>query len=143
MDEIDSRLLQIEEEKLRCFQENTNDPDAQLLMSLLPFLKDIPKHRTLLVRVKLQQVLIDKKAAISSAVQFDNSDSSQYNVDFSVPQNHSIELQQSISILPQQLSDAIQKLPREVTREFADCESVDCRGGEVRGAGAGVITRLL
>ncbi|CAH0728200.1 unnamed protein product, partial [Brenthis ino] len=59
-DEIDTRLLQIEEEKLKCFRESTNDPDAQFLMSLLPFLKDIPKHRKLIVRAKLQQVFIDE-----------------------------------------------------------------------------------
>ncbi|CAB3224858.1 unnamed protein product [Arctia plantaginis] len=81
-DEIDIRLLQIEEEKLKCFQESANDPDAQL-MSLLPFLKDIPKHRKLMVRAKLQQVLIDEQNAISSAVLFDSSsDSTQYSVDF-------------------------------------------------------------
>lgn len=36
-DDIDTRLLQIEEEKLKCFQKSANDPDAQFLMSLLPF----------------------------------------------------------------------------------------------------------
>lgn len=107
-DEIDTRLLQIEEEKLKCFQERANDPDAQFLMSLLPFLKDIPKHRKLIVRAKLQQVLIDEQNAISSAVLFDSSsDSTQYSVDFSMPQKNSSQgqMQQSLNILPQQLSD--------------------------------------
>lgn len=108
-DEIDTRLLQIEEEKLKCFQESANDPDAQFLMSLLPFLKDIPKHRKLMVRAKLQQILIDEQNAISSAVLFDSSsDSTQYSVDFSMQQKNSSQgqMQQSLNILPQQqLSD--------------------------------------
>ncbi|XP_022830914.1 uncharacterized protein LOC111359557 [Spodoptera litura] len=52
--------LQIEENNLKCFPEITYDSDAQFLMSLLPFLKDIPKHRKLHVRAKLQQVFIDE-----------------------------------------------------------------------------------
>lgn len=101
-DEIDTRLLQIEEGKLKCFQESANDPDAQFLLSLLPFLKDIPKH---MVRTKLQQVLIDEQDAASSAVLFDSSALSEYNVNFSMPQNNSTQeqSQQSLSILPQQM----------------------------------------
>ncbi|KAK5639358.1 hypothetical protein RI129_011850 [Pyrocoelia pectoralis] len=53
-DEIDTRLLEIEEEKLKCFQGSATDLDAQFLMSRLPFLKDIPKHRKLMVRANLQ-----------------------------------------------------------------------------------------
>ena len=62
---IDNRLLQIEEEKLRLYQESANDPDAQFLLSLLPFLKEVPKHRKLLVRSQLQQVLINEQCNTS------------------------------------------------------------------------------
>lgn len=85
-DEIDIRLLQIEEEKLKCFQKSSNDSDVQFLMSLLPFLKDIPKHRKLMVRAKLQQVLMDEQYFITSEGLYDNSnDLTQYSVNFSGP----------------------------------------------------------
>jgi len=87
-DDIDTRLLQIEEEKLKCFQKSANDPDAQFLMSLLPFLKDIPKHRKLMVRAKLQQVLMDEQHSITSVGLYDNSsDSSQYSVFQQLPED--------------------------------------------------------
>lgn len=93
-DEIDDRLLQIEEEKLKCFQGNANDPDAQFLMSLLPFLKDIPTHRKLIVRTKIQQVLIEEQTAALSPVLFESSeDSTQYSVDFNMPQNNTTTIQ--------------------------------------------------
>lgn len=93
-DEIDDRLLQIEEEKLKCFQGNANDPDAQFLMSLLPFLKDIPTHRKLIVRTKIQQVLIEEQSAALSPVLFESSeDSTQYSVDFNMPQNNTTTIQ--------------------------------------------------
>ncbi|KAL4152870.1 hypothetical protein QTP88_000703 [Uroleucon formosanum] len=86
--DIDTRLLQIEEEKLKCFQKSANDPDAQFLMSLLPFLKDIPKHRKLMVRAKLQQVLMDEQHSITSVGLYDNSsDSSQYSVFQQLPED--------------------------------------------------------
>lgn len=66
--EIDAKLLEIEEEKLQYFKKSANDPDAQFLMSLLPFLKDIPKHRKLIVRSRLEQVLIDEQNAHASSV---------------------------------------------------------------------------
>lgn len=40
----------------------------QFLMSLLPFLKEIPKNRKLIVRSRLQQVLIDEQNANASSV---------------------------------------------------------------------------
>jgi hypothetical protein len=87
-DDIDTRLLQIEEEKLKCFQKSANDPDVQFLMSLLPFLKDIPKHRKLMVRAKLQQVLMDEQHSITSVGIYDNSsDSSQYSVFQQLPED--------------------------------------------------------
>lgn len=105
-DEIDAKLLQIEEKKLKYFQENANDPDTQFLMSLLPFLKDVPKHRKLMVRAKLQQVFIDEQNSTSSSVQFDySSDSSQYSVHPPMPQHISTQgqSQQSTSLLQEQL----------------------------------------
>lgn len=60
-DDIDNRLLESEEDPLKCFKGNANNSDAQFLMSLLPFLEDIPKHRKLMVRTKIQQVLIDEQ----------------------------------------------------------------------------------
>lgn len=77
-DEIDARLLQIEEEKLKCIQKSANDPDAQFLMSLLPFLKDVPKHRKLMVRSKLQQVLMDEQHSLAAGLYDSSSDSTQY-----------------------------------------------------------------
>lgn len=60
--------MEIEEEKLQYFKKSANDPDAQFLMSLLPFLKEIPKNRKLIVRSRLQQVLIDEQNAHASSV---------------------------------------------------------------------------
>ncbi|XP_063226868.1 uncharacterized protein LOC134533313 [Bacillus rossius redtenbacheri] len=65
-DEIDEKLLQIEEKKLHCFQETLNDSDSQFLMSLAPYLKELPKHRKLVARAKLQQVLIDEQNLLLS-----------------------------------------------------------------------------
>lgn len=110
-DEIDDRLLQIEEEKLKCLQGNANDPDAQFLMSLLPFLKDIPKHRKLMVRTKIQQVLIEEQTAALSPVVFESSeDSTQYSVDFNMPQNNTTTIQgksQEASDRPQILTEGV------------------------------------
>lgn len=76
-DEIDEKLLQIEEQKLKYWQESVNDSDAQFLMSLLPFLKDLPQRRKLIVRAKIQQVLIDEQNALSTPQYDFSSDSSQ------------------------------------------------------------------
>ncbi|XP_063538080.1 uncharacterized protein LOC134747385 [Cydia strobilella] len=60
------------EEKKR-IEENfpPNDHDAQFLMSLWPFLKDVPKNRKLMVRSKLQQVLIDEQNEVAPAVKLE------------------------------------------------------------------------
>lgn len=58
--EIDQRLLEIEEKKLEYFQ-HSQDSNVQFLMSLLPFLHQIPKSRQLIVRTKLMQVLMDEQ----------------------------------------------------------------------------------
>ncbi|XP_063384719.1 transcription factor Adf-1-like [Cydia fagiglandana] len=50
-----------------------NDHDAQFLMSLWPFLKDVPKNRKLMVRNKLQQVLIDEQNDVAPAVKVEYS----------------------------------------------------------------------
>ncbi|XP_044729187.1 uncharacterized protein LOC123292538 [Chrysoperla carnea] len=47
--------------RILCVEEHGNDADAQFLMSLLPFLKEVPHDRKLLVRAKLQQVFIDEQ----------------------------------------------------------------------------------
>lgn len=65
--------MQIEEEKLKCFQKSENDPDAQFLVSLLPFLKCLPKDRKLMAQAKLQQILMDELHSTTSAGLFDNS----------------------------------------------------------------------
>uniref|UniRef100_A0A1Y1M5B6 BESS domain-containing protein n=1 Tax=Photinus pyralis TaxID=7054 RepID=A0A1Y1M5B6_PHOPY len=62
--DIDEKLLEIEEKKLKYFERNTNDDDYQFLMSLLPYLKDVSKTRKLIVRAKLQQVLIDEQTDV-------------------------------------------------------------------------------
>ncbi|XP_061716981.1 uncharacterized protein LOC133524846 [Cydia pomonella] len=64
-----------EERKLSRIEESfpTNDHDAQFLMSLWPFLKDVPKHRKLMVRTKLQQVLIDEQNEVAPAVKVEYS----------------------------------------------------------------------
>lgn len=57
-------FLQIEKEKLKLFAGNAaakEDSDYQFLMSLLPFLRNIPFHRKLIVRHKLQQVFIEEE----------------------------------------------------------------------------------
>lgn len=56
----DQELLQIKKKKFKYNGKNTNESDVQFLMSLIPFLKDIPKSRKLIVRGKLQQVFIDE-----------------------------------------------------------------------------------
>ncbi|XP_026741245.1 uncharacterized protein LOC113503463 [Trichoplusia ni] len=72
--EVDQTLLEIEHEKFRLYQQNVNDPDAQFLMSLLPFLKDVPKHRKLIVRTKLHEVLINEESAFASSAQIEDSE---------------------------------------------------------------------
>lgn len=82
-DDIDRKLLQIEEEKLKCLQQNNNDSDAHFLSSLLPFLKDVPKHRKLIVQTKLMQVLIDEQNNVPPVVELSycsNSTQSQNSV---------------------------------------------------------------
>lgn len=72
--EVDQTLLEIEHEKFRLYQQNVNDPDAQFLMSLLPFLKDVPKHRKLIVRTKLHEVLINEESAFASSAHIEDSE---------------------------------------------------------------------
>lgn len=67
----DDHCLQVESKKLKSFTSNScsiEDSDYQFLLSLLPFLKNVPSHRKLTVRHKLQQVFIDEEqlAAIAS-----------------------------------------------------------------------------
>jgi hypothetical protein len=57
-------FIQIEKEKLKLFAGNAavkEDSDYQFLMSLLPFLKNVPFDRKLTVRHKLQEVFIEEE----------------------------------------------------------------------------------
>ncbi|CAH0588203.1 unnamed protein product [Chrysodeixis includens] len=74
--EFDKNLLEMEHEKFRLYQQNVNDPDAQFLMSLLPFLKDVPRHRKLHVRTKLHEVLINEESAFASGADLEEQDDS-------------------------------------------------------------------
>lgn len=60
-DEMGIKLSEIKQEKSRLFRQSAKDPDAQFLMSLLPYLKKIPKYRNLYVRSKLLDVLIKEQ----------------------------------------------------------------------------------
>ncbi|KAL1516667.1 hypothetical protein ABEB36_000550 [Hypothenemus hampei] len=61
LDDIETQHeLQVEKKRLKCFEEIPDNSDAQFLMSLLPYLNDIPKQHKLIVRGKLQKVLIDE-----------------------------------------------------------------------------------
>lgn len=42
----------------------TEDDNYQFLVSLLPYLRDVPKHRKLIVRHRLQKVLIDEENTV-------------------------------------------------------------------------------
>lgn len=59
---VQKRVLQklniINEKK---FKNHEEDENYQFLMSLLPYLRDVPKHRKLTVRHKLQKVFIDEE----------------------------------------------------------------------------------
>ncbi|XP_063623009.1 uncharacterized protein LOC134795107 [Cydia splendana] len=70
---VKRRRVSTEERKQ--FEESfaPNDHDAQFLMSLWPFLKDVPKNRKLMVRNKLQQVLIDEQNDVATAVKVEYS----------------------------------------------------------------------
>lgn len=104
LDDIDTRMLKIEEKKLKCIQESANDPDAQFLMSLLPYLKDIPKNLQLMVRTKLLQVFIDEQNASPAPELSYSSDSTQYSViNFSGSQNNLPQSQQFVSNVPQNI----------------------------------------
>lgn len=61
---MDSQFLDIENEKLKVFSEYDklkHDSKYQFLISLLSFLKAIPRNRQLIVRNRLQQVLIEEQ----------------------------------------------------------------------------------
>lgn len=67
----DDHCLQVQSKKLKSFTSNScsiEDSDCQFLLSLLPFLRNVPSNRKLTVRHKLQQVFIDEEqmAAIAS-----------------------------------------------------------------------------
>ncbi|KAG8305389.1 hypothetical protein J6590_070698 [Homalodisca vitripennis] len=64
VDVSDAHFLEIEKAKLKLFETSAslkNDSEHQFLISLLPYLKNIPASRQLQVRNKLQQVLIDEQ----------------------------------------------------------------------------------
>lgn len=44
----------------------SDDSDYHFLMSLLPFLKEIPQHRKLALRMRLQQVIYDEQASTNA-----------------------------------------------------------------------------
>lgn len=60
MSDFDDKLLRIEEEKLKLFKQNTQDSEMQFLMSLHPFLKQIPSSRRLAVRANIMQFLMNE-----------------------------------------------------------------------------------
>lgn len=60
MSDFDDKLLRIEEEKLKLFKQNTQDSEMQFLMSLHPFLKQIPSSRQLAVRANIMQFLMNE-----------------------------------------------------------------------------------
>ncbi|KAG8233818.1 hypothetical protein J437_LFUL008039, partial [Ladona fulva] len=60
------KLLEIEEKKLLAYQQRKSnlldeDADFHFLMSLLPYLRKVPKQRKMLVRTKLQQIFCDEE----------------------------------------------------------------------------------
>lgn len=67
--EMDEEFLAIEKRKLQMIADNQsmkNDSDFQFLVSLHPYLKNVPPHRKLLIRNKLQQVFIDEEERTST-----------------------------------------------------------------------------
>lgn len=59
------KLVMLEQEKIQMFKERNyasrnEDPDYHFLMSLLPFLQQIPDERKMIVRTKLQQVFCEE-----------------------------------------------------------------------------------
>lgn len=61
---VDDKFLEIEKAKLEIMSQRKNredsDSEHQFLMSLLPFLKAVPRNRQMMVRNKLQQVFVDE-----------------------------------------------------------------------------------
>lgn len=68
------RLLQIEEQKLSCFQQSSQkredlveDDDYHFVISLIPYMKQLPTYRKMVVRTKFQQILADEHEALHSS----------------------------------------------------------------------------
>lgn len=60
---FDEEIPEIETKKVKYLEDKTirtQDEDYHFLMSLLPYLHDIPKSRKLLVRKKIMDVVIDE-----------------------------------------------------------------------------------
>lgn len=62
---IEEKFLELEEKKLKYFENNAADDDYLFLMSLLPYLKSVSLSRKLTVRTQLQQVLINEQMSSS------------------------------------------------------------------------------
>lgn len=63
LSKFDEKILEIENKKAKYLEEKTTrtqDGDYQFLMSLLPFLHDIPKERKLFVRKKMMDVVMNE-----------------------------------------------------------------------------------
>ena len=61
----DEKLLEIENKKLSFFQErahNVEDSDYQFLVSLLPYLHEVPAQNKLRVRMEMMNVLLTEQA---------------------------------------------------------------------------------
>lgn len=63
--DVDKEYLDIEKKKLKLFESrsadiSSNDPDRHFLMSLIPYMKEVPRNRKLLVQQKLLQVFVDE-----------------------------------------------------------------------------------
>lgn len=69
--DIEHRMLALEEEKLNIFKQRkveadiTNDYDYHFLLGLLPHFKNVKPERKLLVQVQLQQVLLNELTSYS------------------------------------------------------------------------------
>lgn len=83
---MEDKFLEIEKAKLEIFSQCKNreesDSERQFLMSLLPFLKAVPRNRQMLVRSKLQQVFVEEEEL--STIQM-NGPSCRYNETISPP----------------------------------------------------------
>ncbi|KAK5644993.1 hypothetical protein RI129_006293 [Pyrocoelia pectoralis] len=63
---MDEKFLQIERAKLDIYSRRQNaDSEYQFLMSLLPFLTAVPKHRQMMVRTKMQQIFIEEEQLLT------------------------------------------------------------------------------